>query len=261
MNWRTILVLLILPASGQALADTGAALAPPDGQLCRRAIKAAERAHGIPSQLLAAVARVESGHRDQASGTFNPWPWTINADGAGYFYESKSQAVAAALSERQHVAKSIDVGCMQISLTYHPDAFASMDVAFDPASNAEYGARFLAQLYERTNSWTKAVGLYHSATPELGQDYQEKVYAAWPVEQKLAMEEPTILESHVATLTAHASAIPWVPSIGRNVLSMAFRPIAPRIILQGSDLAGGAVAGRSLDSYRSAPIRLAFRAP
>ena len=269
MNWRTILVLLTLLVSCHAMADTSIGVAPPDGHLCRRAIAAAERAHGIPSQLLASIARVESGRRDQASGTFNPWPWTINADGQGYFYETKAQAVAAALSERQHVAKSIDVGCMQISLTYHPDAFASLDMAFDPASNAEYGARFLMQLYEKTNSWPKAVGMYHSATPELGLDYQEKVYAVWPAEQKLAMAEPVMPEFSAAALTGHTntllplhtSALPWVSPIGRGLLSTAFRPVSPRVILQGSDLSGGSAPGRTLDSYRSAPIRLAFRAP
>src|ERR1700761_8102549 len=84
---------------------------------CRRAVAAAERAHGIPTHLLAAIARVESGRRDQASGRSNPWPGTINFDGQGNFYDSKAQAVAAATSMRPRTTKSIDVGCMQISLT------------------------------------------------------------------------------------------------------------------------------------------------
>jgi len=250
MNWRTLPILLALLAPIRVLADPSSATPSLAGQPCRQAIAAAERAHGIPSHLLAAVARVESGRRDQASGSFDPWPWTINMDGQGSFYDNKSQAVAAANAMRPRATKSIDVGCMQISLTYHPDAFPNMETAFDPATNAEYGARFLVQLYEKTHSWTKAVELYHSATPEIGQDYGRRVYAAWPEEQKLAeLTQPTPVISR------------WAPAAGR---SMSFAPLSqatPHIIPQAAGLTGGVPPGRGLDSYRSAPVRMAFRAP
>jgi hypothetical protein len=258
MNRHAITVLLALAASTDAFADTSLAPAPPDGQLCRQAIAAAEKAHGIPTHLLAAIARVESGRKDQASGTFNPWPWTINADGQGSFYDRKSQATAAALTLRMHATKSVDVGCMQISLTYHPDAFSSMDQAFDPASNAEYGARFLTQLYEKSSSWPRAVELYHSATPELGQEYGRQVYAAWPMEQKLALAESTAAAAEPSRLSAPALASPWAAPINRSLLSSAFRP---HIIMQTPGLTGSSLPGRTLDSYRSAPVRFAFRAP
>src|ERR1700684_4082671 len=107
MNWRLIPALLLLLAPFRVLADIN--LVPPAAsQLCRQAITAAERAHGIPSHLLAAIARVESGRRDQTSGTFNPWPWTINMDGQGSFYDNKLQAVAAAVSMRPRTTRSID---------------------------------------------------------------------------------------------------------------------------------------------------------
>ena len=262
MKWRTIIVLLILLVPCQALADTSTAPQSAADRLCRRAITAAERAHGIPAHLLASIARVESGRRDQANGTFNPWPWTINADGQGYFYESRTEAVAAAMTARSHVAKSIDVGCMQISLTYHPDAFSSLDQAFDPAANADYGARFLLQLYEKSGSWPKAVEWYHSATPELGEDYGRKVYAALPFEQKLAMEDPIEPESRGSLLATHGFGMPWVPPISRNMmLSASFRPSVPRVIMPVPDTVGGSQPGRTLDSYRAAPVRLAFRVP
>src|SRR3978361_1747929 len=134
MNWRIVLALLALLAPFHVSADIGYAPGQATSQLCRQAIAAAERAHGIPSHLLAAIARVESGRRDQTSGTFNPWPWTINMDGQGSFYDNKLQAVAAAASMRPRTTRSIDVGCMQISLIFHPDAFPSMAQAFDPGS-------------------------------------------------------------------------------------------------------------------------------
>src|ERR1700761_5176961 len=170
MNLRISLAMTAMLASGHARADINPILPPVANQMCRQAIAAAEHAHGIPTHLLAAIARVESGRRDQSSGSYNPWPWTINFDGQGSFYENKMQAVAAAVAMRPRVTMSIDVGCMQISLTNHPNAFASMDQAFDPSQNADYGARFLAQLFEKAGSWPRAVELYHSATPDIGRD-------------------------------------------------------------------------------------------
>src|ERR1700760_2861361 len=99
MTWRPLPILLALLAPCQARADVGT-MAPPVTALCRQAITAAERTHSIPAHLLAAIARVESGRRDQDTGTFNPWPWTINMDGQGSFYDTKPQAIAAAQAMR-----------------------------------------------------------------------------------------------------------------------------------------------------------------
>ena len=250
MNGRAILFLLVLLVPYRAFADFAAMPSFGANSACRQAIAAAERAHRIPTHLLAAIARVESGRRDQASGTFNPWPWTINMDGQGNFYDNKAQAVAAAVSMRPHVSRSIDVGCMQISLTNHPDAFYGMDQAFDPASNAEYGARFLVQLFEKTNSWPRAVEMYHSATPDIGQEYGRRVYAALPEEQRLAeVTQP------------YPAANPWGPAFGRSMIYAPLRPGAPHVIPQMPSLAGAMPLGRSLAAYRSAPVRLAYRAP
>ena len=247
MNRRLVLFMLVLLAPDPVFADTSVAPTQAVTQVCRQAIAAAERAHGIPSHLLAAIARVESGRRDQASGTFNPWPWTINFDGQGSFYDSKAQAVTAAVWMRPRAAMSVDVGCMQISLTKHPDAFATMDQAFDPMSNADYGARFLLQLYEKTVSWPKAVGMYHSATADLGHDYQEKVYAAWPEEQKLA------------TAAQQPIAATWGLPFGRPMFSTMFRQNPMHVIPPTASVGGAPIMGRTLDAYRAQPVRLALR--
>ena len=73
----------------------------------------------------------------------------------------------------------MDVGCTQINLMYHPNAFASLDDAFDPERNAAYAARFLTDLFHQAGSWPHAAAAYHSQTPELGTDYQRKVLEAW----------------------------------------------------------------------------------
>jgi hypothetical protein len=249
MNWRILLVMMAALAPDHARADIGPALGETANQMCRQAVAAAERAHGIPSHLLAAIARVESGRRDQATNALNPWPWTINLDGQGSFYDNKVQAVAAAAAMQPRAARSIDVGCMQISLTNHPDAFISMEQAFDPSANAEYGARFLVQLFGKTGSWPKAVELYHSATPELGHDYGERVYAALPEEGKFAsVAEPP------------PAAGGWAMTPHRSLLISPFQQIG-RVIPRAGGLGGEPAGGRTLDSYRASPVRIALRAP
>ncbi len=113
---------------------------------CEVAIATVEREAGLPPRLLAAIARVESGRRDPATGTVEPWPWTINAEGRGSFFPDKAAAIAAVRSLQAQGMRSIDIGCMQINLRYHPSAFASLEEAFDPLANARYAARFLNEL-------------------------------------------------------------------------------------------------------------------
>src|ERR1700722_10873312 len=117
------------------------------GTLCRPAIAAAEQASAIPPQLLAAIGRVESGRRDPASGVMAPWPWTINAEGQGSFFDTKAQVIAAVQALQARGVQSIDVGCMQVNMMHHPHAFANLDQAFDPTANAAYAARFLNDLH------------------------------------------------------------------------------------------------------------------
>jgi hypothetical protein len=68
---------------------------------------------------------------------------------------------------------------MQINLGYHGHAFTSVAEALEPAANVPYAAQFLRQLREETRSWARATARYHSAQPERGQAYREKVYRFW----------------------------------------------------------------------------------
>jgi hypothetical protein len=177
------LLLLALTASGQAEKIAPSVGAQP-GMLCRAAVHAAERGTPIPPRLLAAIARVESGRPDPRTGEIQPWPWTVNAEGQSMVFASKADAVAAVRKLETFGMRSIDVGCMQVNLMHHPEAFASLELAFDPQANASYAARFLMQLFERTGAWPAATAHYHSATPDLGADYGRKVAAVWPDEKR-----------------------------------------------------------------------------
>jgi hypothetical protein len=151
-----------------------------DGGICRPALIAAEMRHGIPVGLLQAIGVVESGRREPATGKSEPWPWTINADGEPHIFDSKQQAVAWVRQAQGRGVQSIDVGCAQVNLMYHPTAFASLEQAFDPAANADYAARFLRELWGGSagGNWMTAAGQYHSQTPELANGYREQVRVA-----------------------------------------------------------------------------------
>lgn len=160
------------------LAPTAAIASPPPSPalLCDTAIVGTERSLRLPPRLMGAIAEVESGRPD-ASGTVRPWPWTINAEGRGQFFASKQQAMDAVRSLQAQGVRSIDVGCMQVNLMHHPNAFASLDQAFDPNTNAQYAGRFLNTLYGMSNSWLQATAAYHSQTPAIGEEYKQRVMA------------------------------------------------------------------------------------
>ena len=158
--------------------------APPQGDsaamLCEQAIARAEVIGHTPSGMLAAIGQVESGRPDPRTGAMRPWPWTIDADGVGQFFATKAQAVAAVAALQAEGVRSIDVGCMQVNLMHHPDAFTSLDQAFDPIANTTFAVRFLNTLYRSTGSWPKTIAAYHSDTPRTADDYQRRVLVTWP---------------------------------------------------------------------------------
>ena len=89
----------------------------------------------MPDRLMQAIGLVESGRRDPKAAGVRPWPWTINAENVGSFYDTKEQAIAAVQALQARGVRSIDVGCMQVNLMHHADAFASLEEAFDPRAN------------------------------------------------------------------------------------------------------------------------------
>ena len=173
MTARAILiaVALVLCASRGALAA--------DQPNCELAGAEAERDWRLPAGVLGAIGRIESGRYDPASGRVMAWPWTINAAGEGHYFDSSAAAIEAVQNLVIRGVGSIDVGCFQINLMYHPDAFATLEQAFDARANAQYAARFLSELHDRTGSWEAAIAWYHSATPAEGEPYRSKVMADW----------------------------------------------------------------------------------
>ncbi len=145
-----------------------------DWALCRDAAHRVEKATDLPHALLQAMSLVETGRRGP-DGAHTAWPWTINANGRGYRFANKQEAIWAVERLRAKGMRSIDVGCMQVNLRYHPRAFTSLDEAFDPAANMAYAADFLGRLKDRHGSWRAASARYHSYNPKLREKYAARV--------------------------------------------------------------------------------------
>ena len=149
---------------------------PVEGPDCAAAATLVEAEAGLPSGLLHAIGQVETGRPVPGANRIEPWPWSTNLDGFDHVFGSKREAIewtAAALAEGR---RSIDVGCFQVNLMYHPSAFATLDDAFDPLANARYAAAFLSALHRGSGSWQVAAADYHSSDPELGEPYGRRVF-------------------------------------------------------------------------------------
>ncbi len=145
---------------------------------CMGAILEAEQRHSTLPGLLAAISRTESGRPIPPLPGVQPWPWAVNADGAAMYFDSKAAAVAWTRGALDRGVRQVDVGCMQINLQAHPNAFASLDQAFEPGPNADYAGRFLVRLRtDAGGNWYEATGWYHSRTPERAADYRARVAA------------------------------------------------------------------------------------
>ncbi|MGI9129120.1 MAG: lytic transglycosylase domain-containing protein [Roseomonas sp.] len=169
------------PRQPRATSTTTARPTPPSlpepWGLCAAAIAEAERVAGMPAGLLGAIAKVETGRR-APDGSVQPWPWSYNAAGDGRYAASNAEALQEVRAIQARGVRSIDIGCMQVNLLHHPDAFPSLEDGFDPMTNVAYAVRYLRSLQARTGDWQQAVALYHSATPERGLIYQQRVMAA-----------------------------------------------------------------------------------
>lgn len=169
-----LLPVLILAAPAAAAPPT-----PGMDHLCRAGAEAAAKAADLPAGLLTAISLRETGRWSARLKTSLTWPWTVTARGRGHYLDSKADAIAFVKRLRKRGVSNIDVGCMQINLHYHADAFANLQDAFDPRRNAGYAADFLARLRVSHGSLAPAVARYHSGDPARGARYRTGVFELW----------------------------------------------------------------------------------
>lgn len=159
-----VLLLLTVPEKLHAMTD--------HSKTCDQVAAEASRRTGVPISVLRAITRTETGQKK--NGAFRPWPWTVNMEGKGVWFDTEDEARAYVYKEYKRGARSFDVGCFQINFKWHGKAFTSIDEMFDPLTNALYAARFLGELYAEHGNWGGAAGAYHSRTPEYAARYKAR---------------------------------------------------------------------------------------
>lgn len=158
-----VMVASLLVGSGGAAAAQAA--------LCHSAARRAAAETGVPLSVLLAISMTETGRR--RGGQTEIWPWTVNMEGAGRWFDDAESALSYAREGLSQGRTSFDVGCFQINYRWHGMHFASVEEMFDPDENALYAARFLHRLHAEGRSWSEAAGAYHSRTPEYAARYRE----------------------------------------------------------------------------------------
>lgn len=136
------------------------------------------RAHGVPADILYAVALAESGKALADGQGSQPWPWTLNLAGEGRYYPSWRAANADLQAALGAGTRAIDIGLMQVSWRWFGGAFGPAESLLSPYRNLAVGATILARCYRTHGSWCPAVGCYHAPNDAVrAARYRERVRA------------------------------------------------------------------------------------
>jgi len=162
-----LMVYILTGRAAQSSVETGDLPA-----LCETAAERASIESGVPLSVLRAISLNETGRK--RNGDMVPWPWTVNMEGKGKWFDDQDQARAYVYKHYKTGARSFDVGCFQINFKWHGQEFSSIEEMFDPLANARYAAKFLKQLFEEMGDWNAAAGAYHSRTKKYADRYKKR---------------------------------------------------------------------------------------
>ena len=170
---RPSVLLLVLLAPGLALQAPAHASVPVGYQQVADA-------YDLPPEVLYAVALTESARQVDSTGNVRPWPWTLNVQGRGHFFDSRQEAEAALQEHFDAGRRSIDIGLMQVNWRYHRQRLGSPQLALDPYHNLRVAAEILHHCHQSRQDWWAAVGCYHAPNnPQRAARYRARVRAHW----------------------------------------------------------------------------------
>lgn len=141
-------------------------------EICDAAAARVASETDVPLSVLRAISLTETGRKK--GGQMTTWPWTVNMEGVGKWFDDRDEALSYAYKNFKRGARSFDIGCFQINFKWHGEHFASIDEMFDPLANARYAARFLTALHDELGDWTKAAGAFHSRTEKYASKYRAR---------------------------------------------------------------------------------------
>jgi soluble lytic murein transglycosylase-like protein len=158
-----------------------------------------EQKYGIPTNLLAAIAKVESANS----------PWAINALGKSRTFPNKNAALKYVKNLQQQGVTNINVGYMQINLASHRRKFKTLEESLTPYHNIAYAAHLLKRLYLRYGSWESAVRFYHSYSTKHNLPYQQKVFKVWSrgVVQPISNKTPQKTKAHLKMVLSPSAGV------------------------------------------------------
>ncbi|MND21790.1 hypothetical protein D3C80_121600 [compost metagenome] len=115
----------------------------------------------VPVNILFGVALNESMTPTTGNRIF-PWPWSANVEGKSYRFNTREELYQFAKELIATGTTSIDLCASQINWKWNGHRFKSLADAIDPATCLETSAVILKSLYQNTNDWVEAAGLYHN---------------------------------------------------------------------------------------------------
>ena len=195
---------------------------------CKAIARAAEERHGLPDGILQSISTVEAS-RIQPDGSYRAWPWTLNDNGKGLFFDDPEQVLDYLDTHMTNPDTSIDIGCMQINTKWHGASFETLDEMLDPASNIAYAAGFLTDLYYAHGSWNDAIRHYHSSDQRKNDPYLNRVLAIWTKRhpnaqdaeiQTAVFQLPLESEDRAWRLDVFLGALRVSPNLSPGVLSV-----------------------------------------
>lgn len=194
------------------------AITSSDAGICNASAQIASEKTGVPVGVLHAISLTETGRKK--SGKFEPWPWTVNMEGKGVWFDNQDDARAYVYKNYKRGARSFDVGCFQLNFKWHGDGFSSIEEMFEPNANAIYAAKFLAKLYQEFGDWSSAAGAYHSRTPKYATKYRKRF-------NRILASLPADVSGSKPMLLAAKSNSPLQPNAPQNPRQNRFSLLQP----------------------------------
>lgn len=108
-----------------------------------------------------------------------PWPWTLNINGRGYYFNSYAEALTYAKEALKKKPRRFGVGLGQIEWSYHKGRFKDLSEALDPYKNIVVVRDILLEgkRIGITNSYELAAYYHRPVRDSIAFAYADKVFS------------------------------------------------------------------------------------
>ncbi len=159
-----------------------------DGVVIPSAFEEASAAAGIPASVVYSIGLIETGRDIEGVGR-RPYPWVLGLPGrnGAEWFDTQDETVARLEELIAQGEQNIDVGLMQLNWRWHKERFDGPAEAVDPYRNVAVATEILKEHWLETNDLWRAIGLYHSRTPDLAESYRDR-YGRWFIQTILKLD-------------------------------------------------------------------------